>query len=186
MTILGYLIFGFFALVVVGSAVGMLVSRNTVYAALFLVLNFATVAVLYLILGAPFISLAQITVYAGSIMVLFLFVVMLLGNEKLPAGEPLRGQRVIAIGMGLAFLVEMVLFLIYRGGIQAMVPSPAADFGSPGAVGMMLFQKYALPFEIVGFILVVATVGAILLSREEGFKGRGRTNDRQSQDQRSE
>ncbi len=186
MTMMGYLIFGFFALVVAGSALGMLVSRNTVYAALFLVLNFATVAVLYLILGAPFISLAQITVYAGSIMVLFLFVVMLLGAEKLPAGEPLRGQRWIAIGIGILFMAEMALFLIYRGGIQAMVNTPAGDFGSPAAVGMMLFQKYALPFEIVGFILVVATVGAIILSHGEGYKGRGRTYDRQAQDNRSE
>ena len=67
--------------------VGMLLSRNAVYAALFLVLNFATVAVFYLILGAPFIALAQMTVYAGAIMVLFLFVIMLLGAEKLQRGQ---------------------------------------------------------------------------------------------------
>jgi NADH-quinone oxidoreductase subunit J len=67
------------ALVAVSAAIGMLVSQNAVYAALFLVINFATVAVFYLLLGAPFIAMAQITVYAGAIMVLFLFVIMLLG-----------------------------------------------------------------------------------------------------------
>lgn len=171
----GYIIFGVFALVVVASALGMLLSRNAVYAALFLVLNFATVAVLYLVLGAPFIALAQVTVYAGSIMVLFLFVIMLLGAEKMPAGEPLKNQRWVAVVLGLVFMVELALFLIYRGGMKTMVGAPAADFGSPAAVGMTLFQKYALPFEVTGFILVVAVVGAILLSHGDDFKGRRRT-----------
>ncbi|MCC6146808.1 MAG: NADH-quinone oxidoreductase subunit J [Anaerolineaceae bacterium] len=170
-----YLIFGVFGLVVAASALGMLLSRNAVYSALFLVLNFATVAVLYLILGAPFIALVQITVYAGSIMVLFLFVIMLLGAEKMPPGEPLRGHRWLAIVFGLVFLAELVLFLIYRGGMQAVVNAPSLEFGSPAAVGMMLFQKYTLPFEVTGFILVVATVGAILFTRGEGFKSRKRT-----------
>ena len=78
------LIFGTLALVIVGTAVGMLVSRNAVYAALFLAMNFATVALLYLILGAPFIAVAQVTVYAGAIMILFLFVIMVLRSYKLP------------------------------------------------------------------------------------------------------
>jgi NADH-quinone oxidoreductase subunit J len=182
MLMTSYIIFGIFALVVVASALGMLVSRNAIYAALFLVLNFATVAVLYLILGAPFIALVQITVYAGSIMVLFLFVIMLLGAEKMPAGEPLAGHRWIAIGIGLVFLVELALFLIYRGGMQALVNTPSVEFGSPAAIGLALFQKYALPFEVTGFILVVATVGAILLTRSEDFKGRKRTLERRAQD----
>ncbi|HNT54992.1 MAG TPA: NADH-quinone oxidoreductase subunit J, partial [Anaerolineaceae bacterium] len=82
MPVIQIVIFIILGVVAVGTAVGMLLSRNAVYAALFLVLNFATIAILYLILGAPFIALAQITVYAGAIMVLFLFVIMLLGVEK--------------------------------------------------------------------------------------------------------
>ena len=88
--LLGELIlYGLLALLVVVSGLGMLMAKNAVYAALFLVLNFATVAVLYLILGAPFIALAQVSVYAGAIMVLFLFVIMLLGAEAV-GGRQLR------------------------------------------------------------------------------------------------
>jgi NADH-quinone oxidoreductase subunit J len=169
------ILFGFIALVVVATALGMLLSRNSIYAALFLVLNFATVALLYLVLGAPFISLVQITVYAGSIMVLFLFIIMLLGAERLPKGERLGSHRWISIVLGLVFLAELVLFLVYRSGMAGMVNAPPADFGSPAVVGLALFQKYALPFEITGFLLVVATVGAILLTRGDQFRGRKRT-----------
>jgi NADH-quinone oxidoreductase subunit J len=75
------------SLIAIVTALGMLLSRNAIYSALFLVLNFITVAVFYLLLGAPFIAMAQVTVYAGAIMVLFLFVIMLLGAESLPKAE---------------------------------------------------------------------------------------------------
>ena len=87
------------ALVAIATALGMLMSRNSVYSALFLVLNFVTVAVFYLLLGAPFIAMSQITVYAGAIMVLFLFVIMLLGAEALPKSEVLPWQKPLAIGL---------------------------------------------------------------------------------------
>jgi len=161
------LVFGVLALVVIGTAVGMLVSRNAVYSALFLVLNFATVAVLYFILGAPFIAMTQITVYAGAIMVLFLFVIMLLGGEKLPALGPLEGRRWIAILLGVVFLAEVALVVVWRGGSPQLLDTPTPDFASPAAVGMMLFTEYALPFEITSAILLVAAIGAILLTRGE-------------------
>ena len=91
------IVFFVLAFVAVGTAMSMLLTRNAVYSALFLVLNFGTVAMLYLILGAPFIALSQITVYAGSVVVLFLFVIMLLGAERMPGGEPLKWQRFLAI-----------------------------------------------------------------------------------------
>lgn len=160
------ILLGLLALAVVATALGMLVSRNAMYSALFLVLNFSTVAVLYLVLGAPFIALVQITVYAGSIMVLFLFVIMLLGAERLPPGQALLRQRPLAILLALVFVAELILFLIYRGGMAtAVVATPDPNFASPAAVGAVLFTKYALPFEVTGFILLVATVGAILLTR---------------------
>ena len=116
------------AAVAVASAVGLLVSRNTVYAALFLVLNFATVAVFYLLLGAPFIALAQVTVYAGAIMVLFLFVIMLLGAEKLPQGQVLPWQRPMAI--------VLAAVLLAGSGLPAL-PAPAVDRQpcQPGGLG---------------------------------------------------
>jgi len=160
--------FALIAVIVISTAVAMIVSRNAVYSALFLVLNFSSVALLYLILGAPFIALVQITVYAGSIMVLFLFVIMLLGAEKFITGEVVRGQRVLAILFGVGFVAELALFMVIQSGLVAPLQSPGADSGSPATVGQALFTQYALPFEVTGFILLVATVGAILLTRGEG------------------
>ena len=108
------ILFVVLAAVAAASAVGLLVSRNTVYAALFLILNFATVAVFYLLLGAPFIALAQVTIYAGAIMVLFLFVIMLLGSERLPKGQVLPWQRPMAIVLAAVLLVEAGFLLFQR------------------------------------------------------------------------
>ena len=158
-----YMIIG---LVSVGSAVGLLVSRSAIYSALFLVLNFLTVALLYLVLGAPFIALAQISVYAGAIMVLFLFVIMMLGAEKLTESSlRVRGLRVLAVVLGLVFAAEVALFLVVRGGIPTAPAEPSLTFGDPAAVGLMLFQQYTLPFEITSVILLAAMVGAIVLTR---------------------
>ncbi len=175
MSIGSMIAFGFLGVVVVASGIAMLLSRNAVYAALFLVLNFVTVAVLYLILGAPFISLVQITVYAGSIMVLFLFVIMLLGADKMPAGEPLRFQRGLALLLGGVFVAELVAFLVFRSELTGLVNPIPADQASPAAIGNMLFTKYALPFELTGFVLLVATVGAILLTRSDANLKRSET-----------
>lgn len=167
MPVIGTIFYVFLAIIAIGSALGMLINRNAIYSALFLVLNFATIAVLYLALGAPFIALSQITVYAGAIMVLFLFVITLLGAEKLPGYEPIKGQRVMAIGMALVFLVEVALFFIFRNQTTGPVPLLGPDFASPQNIGVTLFTKYLLPFEVVAFILLSATVGAIMLTKPE-------------------
>src|SRR3954467_13426042 len=104
------IVFIFLALTAVGTGAGMLLSRHAVYAALFLVLNFATVAALYLLLDAPFVALSQVTVYAGAIMVLFLFVIMLLGSEQLP-GEFKWKDLLPAIILGILLLGESVYLL---------------------------------------------------------------------------
>jgi NADH-quinone oxidoreductase subunit J len=104
--IFGILVFAIIAFIAIGSALGMLLSRNTIYAALFLIINFVTISTLYFILGAPFIALAQITIYAGSIMVLFLFVIMLLGTEKLPRSKAMPWQKPLAIGLSVLLLIE--------------------------------------------------------------------------------
>src|SRR5512136_327033 len=124
------------AAVAVASAAGMLISRNNaVYAALFLVLNFAAVAVLYLLLGAPFIALAQVTVYAGAIMVLFLFVIMLLGGEKLPPGKVLPWQRPAAIGLSVVLLIEAGILLFQRlTTISTPLANPEASVNTTAAL----------------------------------------------------
>jgi NADH-quinone oxidoreductase subunit J len=120
------------AAVAIASAAGLLISRNTVYAALFLVLNFATVAVFYLILGAPFIALAQVTIYAGAIMVLFLFVIMLLGADRLPRSQALPWQRPMAIVLAAVLLVEAGFLLFQRLQITAGLanPDPSVNTGA--------------------------------------------------------
>ncbi len=165
------LLYGSLALVIVVSALIMLFSRNTVYSALFLVLNFSAVGVLYLLLGAPFVALTQISVYAGAIMVLFLFVIMLLGREKLSTDEHLRGQRVIAAIIALVVLVAVGVLFFIRFTDTSPLVSPGADFSSPQEVARQLYQKYPLPFEVTSAILLVAMIGAILLTRREKRQG---------------
>jgi NADH-quinone oxidoreductase subunit J len=158
------------AVVAVASAAGLLISRNTVYAALFLVLNFATVAVFYLILGAPFIALAQVTIYAGAIMVLFLFVIMLLGADKLPLSQVLPWQRPMAIVLAAVLLAEAGFLLFQRLQISAGLANPDASVNTTQALqalGQMLFSQYLLPFEVTSVLLLVAMVGVIVLTKKE-------------------
>jgi NADH-quinone oxidoreductase subunit J len=153
------------ALVSVASALGMLFSKNAVYSALNLIINFVTVAIFYLLLNAPFMALMQITVYAGAIMVLFLFVIMLLGAERLPGESLLPWQRPLAIGMGLILLLEAAYLLFVRLGSASAPQAVEQGFGSPAAIGEELFTSYLLPFEVISVLLLVAMIGAIVLTR---------------------
>jgi NADH-quinone oxidoreductase subunit J len=167
---LDLILFLILALVAIATAMGMLLSRNAVYSALFLVLNFVTVAVFYLLLGAPFIAMSQITVYAGAIMVLFLFVIMLLGAESLPQAEVLPWQRPFAIGLAVILVSEAAYLLITRASIAVDVPPPGVASNTMvnlRELGLVLFSQYLLPFEVTSILLLVAMVGAIVLIRKE-------------------
>jgi NADH-quinone oxidoreductase subunit J len=151
----------------IGSALGLLLSRNAVYAALFLVLNFGVGAVLYLMLNAPFLAVIQVTVYAGAIMVLFVFVIMLLGAERLNPGENPSGmhyQRPLAIILGVTLLFIAGYVLLTRGAAPAPVSAALVD-SSPVAIGLELFGPYVFPFEVVSVLLLVAMIGAVVLTR---------------------
>lgn len=167
MTVENIFLFSVLGVVVVGTAVAMLLSRNAVYSALFLALNFTAVAVLYLTLGAPFIALAQITVYAGAIMVLFLFVIMLLGAERLPTLQPIRGQRWMAVILVVILLVQVGMALALNLPDMTPLRVPPPDYGSPAQIGVEMFRGYTLPFEITSIILLVSLIGAVLLTRSE-------------------
>lgn len=165
-----FLLFMVLAIVAVASALSMLLSRNAIYSALFLVINFATIAVFFLLLGSPFLAMAQVTVYAGAIMVLFIFVIMLLGAEELSSGESLPWQRPVAIILGAVLLVETgyVIYLIgFQEGLIPSFTSFAADYASPADIGALLFNEYLLPFEITSVLLLVAMIGAIVLTKKE-------------------
>src|SRR5258707_147360 len=139
------------ALVAIATAIGMVLSRNAVYSALFLVLNFTTVAVFYLLLGAPFIAMAQITVYAGAIMVLFLFVIMLLGADALPKTEVLLWQRPLAIFLAVILAAEATFLLVTKARPTGDVLQPEAAVNTMENLrdmGMVLFNQYLLPFEV--------------------------------------
>jgi len=159
---------GFFilALVAVGAALGMLFSKNAIYAAIFLVLNFATVAVFFLTLGGTFIAVTQVAVYAGAIMVLFLFVIMLLGAEKLGEGGTLGWQKPLALILGLILLVETGYVIFSQAGVVENTVALPDGFGSPYEIGKLLYSQYLLPFEITSILLLVAMIGAIVLTRQ--------------------
>lgn len=158
------------ALIAIASALGMLLSRNAVYSALYIVLNFVTVAVFYLLLGAPFIAMAQITVYAGAIMVLFLFVIMLLGADALPKSEVLPWQRPLAVVLSVLLGIEAAYLLITKARPVGDILPPADAVNATEnlqQLGIALFREYLLPFEVVSILLLVAMVGAIVLTKKE-------------------
>jgi NADH-quinone oxidoreductase subunit J len=159
------------ALIAIASAIGMLMSRNAIYSALNLIINFGTVAVFYLILGAPFIALAQVTVYAGAIMVLFLFVIMLLGAEQLASARKFGWQETTALVAGLILLVEAAYMLFFRSAGGVEYASTPAGYGSATSIGLELFNHYLLPFEVTSILLLVAMIGAIILSRRNRKTG---------------
>ena len=158
-----FLIVGALAIV---TAVGMILAKNVVHSALFMVAHFGLTAVLYLLLSAPFLAAAQLIVYAGAIMVLVLFVVMLLGRQEALLDEPITGQRWLAFAalavLGVA-LVRVAAFGVPAApdGGTAVVPP---EFGSPAAMGDALYTQWVLPFEVVSLVLLVAMIGAVVIA----------------------
>jgi NADH-quinone oxidoreductase subunit J len=151
-------------------ATAMVASRNAVHSALFLLLNFAALAVLFLLLRAPFLFAIQLSIYAGAIMVLFLFVVMILGTERVEdETDMIPWQKPLALVLGLVLFLELVVVSM-KGNTGHLQPDAATlarveTFGAPTEIGTVLFTTYLLPFEITGIILLVAVVGVVVLNR---------------------
>ena len=153
--------FWLIALVVVGSALGLVLKRNPVHGALFLVVNLGAIAALYLTLGAEFLAAAQVIVYAGAIMVLFVFAIMVLIPGKEETGpDPRRRSRLVALPIGLVLLAALAL-------IAARGRAPRGPGGPGGveAIGRLLFTDYLFPFELTSVLLLAAMVGVLLLAR---------------------
>ena len=165
------IVFGVLALIAVVSAVMMIVTRNAVHSALFLVVVMSALAVFFLGLWAPFIAMVQVAVYAGAIMVLFLFVIMLLGAEKTGARLMLSWQTPLAIGLAVVVVLLGAWLLLNTAPFEvADLPGTEIVQGSAEAVGAQLYSTYLFPFEAVSVILLVAIVGAVVLSRDERKK----------------
>lgn len=155
-----------FSAISIGAAIAMLTGRNPVASAMYLVLCLCAIAGIYITLDAHFIGILQILVYAGAIMVLILFVIMLLN-----LGEPPTGIMRNALMKGIGALLTVVLILIVLGLYQRVgtteVSKPVVTFGTAQGVGALLFTKYVLPFEIASVLLVAAIVGAVILAKRE-------------------
>jgi NADH-quinone oxidoreductase subunit J len=163
-------VFAASAMIVLAGAIGVVISSNPVHAALSLVLTLFGVAVLFVAQEAHFLAAVQVIVYAGAIVVLFLFVIMLIGVDR-PENvrtEPLRGQRPLALLLGLVALAE--LLLLSRGTDWATgAPSQAGPAGGAGTnvekLARSIFTDYLFAFEITSVLLIIAVVGAVTLVR---------------------
>ena len=159
---MGAVAFGIVAIIAVGSALGLVVKKNPIHGALFLVVNLGSVAALYLMLGAEFLAAAQVIVYAGAIMVLFVFAIMVLIPGKEETGpDPRRRARLCALPVGAALFAQLVVIVMAGRG----APSRPATAGSVEAIGRLLFTDYLFPFELTSVLLLAAMVGVLLLAR---------------------
>ena len=156
-------------------AVGVVMVRNPFYSVLALVFHLLSLAALFLLLQAQFVAAAQVVVYAGAVMVLYVFVVAYVGGSapgtlRAPVS---RTQRTTAVLFGLALFVELAIAVL-GSGLKALStdgPTVGATFGSPDRIGELLLTKFLLPFEVASFLLLIAAVGAVVLARRRGGIG---------------
>ena len=154
------------ATVAVAAALGMLISRSPVNSALWLVLNLFCIAGLYITLNASFIGVIQILVYAGAIMVLFLFVIMLLNLEALPTPKAFDWKKGVAFLLGMVILAQLVFVVAAGlGAVPELPEAQAALTGSAEVIAVELFTRYALPLEVIALLLLAATIGAVMLAK---------------------
>jgi len=167
-------LFFIFAAVCVGGAINLLAQKHPINSALSLIVVMGSLAVIYLLLGAEFVAAVQIIVYAGAVMVLFVFVIMLLNagvEERTPHGSrvaTMLGVPGLIVGLGIGvWVVTRITGLdkISIGGPEVMNGSEV--FGNPQAVGRLLFRDYLLPFEVTSILILIAIMGAVVLARRE-------------------
>ncbi len=165
---LGPILFFVFAVLALVGALGMLIARNPVVSALWMVLNLFSIACLYLTLNAQFIALIQILVYAGAIMVLFLFVIMLLNLGEVPRLPAFDWRKGIAFLLGVGVLAQLLYVVALGLGVapEMAAATEAEANGTAAAVGLVLFTEYAFALQIIAVLLLAATIGAVLLAKK--------------------
>ncbi len=156
------------------AALGVVTSRQPVHSALFLLTNFATLAVLYITLDAQFLAAAQVIVYAGGIVILILFVIMLIGGDTNDFSAAQRAwSRTVGIALGAILLLTVSYSVLSRMMGPSEDTAALLQGGTPKAVGVALFTKYVLPFELIALLLLVALIGALVLGRQQEGAGEG-------------
>ena len=158
-------LFFFFAAIAVGAAINVLVQKHVLYSALSLILMLTSVSVLFILLRADFLAVIQVIVYAGAIMVLFVFVIMLLNlPEDEDGADRLRWLKFIGIPLGLFFLFLVVATL---WNVEPLQTAQLGLAGSPRAIGQSLFTDYLLPFEATSLLILIALVGAVVFAKKD-------------------
>ena len=155
------------ATIAVASAIFVVLNKNAIYSAILLVLCFCALAVLYLLLEAYFLAVLEVFIYAGAIMVLFLFAIMLLNlgrEDALPSFMYL--QRGLSLLMVLFFLFGIILIMLYEPG-ELHQPGDTFSAGGIHVLGKALFSKYLLPFEVASLLLLVALIGTVYLAKRK-------------------
>jgi NADH-quinone oxidoreductase subunit J len=162
------ILFYFLGTGAIASSLLMVTRRNPVMSAIFLILNFFCLAGLYLTLHAQFIAVVQIIVYAGAIMVLFLFVIMLLnlGNED-QLREKIGWEKIVGLGLSIALALEVMYIIGYQTFFPPAHSLNAVEIGTVENIGKALFSEFLFPFEVTSLLLVAAIVGAIVLAKKK-------------------
>ena len=159
------ILFFFFAAIAVGAAINVLVQKHVLYSALSLILMLTAVSVLFILLQADFLAVINVIVYAGAIMVLFVFVIMLLNlPEDEDGADRLRWLKFIGIPLGLFFLVLVVTTL---WNLKASPGTQPQLVGSPAAIGQSLFTDFLLPFEVTSLLILIALMGAVVFAKRD-------------------
>jgi NADH-quinone oxidoreductase subunit J len=160
--------FGFFlplAILAILSALGVVLNRNPVRSAMCLVATLFVLAVMFVFLDAYMVAALQVLVYAGAIMVLFLFVIMLLNLQAEPPEPARKAMRTVVTAAGAA-LVLLIVGAVGSAGLRTSA-APAEDFGTTAALGERLFTHFLLPFEITSLLLLIAIVGAVVMAKRK-------------------
>jgi NADH-quinone oxidoreductase subunit J len=151
-----------------GGAIGVVAMRNPFYSVLALIVHLFSLAVLFLLLTSAFVAAAQVVVYAGAVMVLYVFVVAYVGGGTESAWEPIPGQRFLAPALAIALFIELSVAVL-SSALRALGthgPEVGAGFGNPAAIGTLLLEKFLVPFEASSILLLIAAVGAIVLANK--------------------
>lgn len=168
-------VFAVAAAIILAGAIGVVVARNPVHSALMLVMTLFGVAVMFVLQQASFLAAVQVIVYAGAIVVLFLFVIMFLGvdREEDIAKEPLRGQRVLAVALVLLGATGILLLGQVSKWVTGQPHVAGSDTGAPNVnlLGKSLYTTYLFPFEATSALLIIAVVGAVVLARRPPATG---------------